>query len=190
MKFVSNLFSLLSENLFTIEKLQYIDLSNNNMNKLGGLIGKKLRDDVKHIKWLDLTQNDFFHDNQALSVIIQGLKKQEALNYVGLSVTGLYCDQIVRLLQPRRPPLSLNLRNSTFNDKSIDYLARCLSNQDYHLSALSLKYCYLSFEHMLTLSKAVRFNRSMVKLDLSHNGLKFATTKYLLEAMIDNVTLV
>ena len=176
--------------LFEIDKLQYIDLSDNNLNKLGAQIGKKLRDEITHIKWIDLTQNDFFHDTQALSMIIQGLKKQVALNYVGLSVSGLYCDQIVRLLQPRRPPLSLNLRNSTLNDKSVEYLAKAISNSDNNLSALSLKYCYLTFEHVHQLAKALRFNRSLVKLDLSHNALKFSTTKYLLESCIDNVTLV
>ena len=45
---------------FEIEKLEHIDLSRNNLNKLGGQIGKKLRDEVTHVKWLDLTQNDFY----------------------------------------------------------------------------------------------------------------------------------
>jgi len=43
---------------------------------------------------------------------------------------------------------------------------------------------------MLSLSKAIRFNRSLVKLDLSRNALKYSTTKYLMEALVDNVTLV
>jgi len=43
--------------LFEIEKLQYIDLSNNKLVKLGAQIGKKLRDEIQHIRWLDLTQN-------------------------------------------------------------------------------------------------------------------------------------
>ena len=45
--------------LFGITKIWFIDLSCNNINKLGGKIGKKLREDVTHIMWLDLTQNDF-----------------------------------------------------------------------------------------------------------------------------------
>lgn len=35
--------------LFNIPKIKCIDLSKNNMQKLGSLIGKKLRDEVSHI---------------------------------------------------------------------------------------------------------------------------------------------
>jgi len=35
--------------IFNIPKIKCIDLSKNNMVKLGGLIGKKLRDEVTHI---------------------------------------------------------------------------------------------------------------------------------------------
>jgi hypothetical protein len=84
--------------IFTIEKLQYIDLSVNQMSKLGLMIGKKMRDEVNHIKWIDLTQNDFYNDNTANSTIIAGLKKQSHLVHAGLSVKGIYSDQLVRLL--------------------------------------------------------------------------------------------
>ena len=49
--------------IFNITKIKCIDLSKNNMVKLGGMIGKKLKDEVTHIQWIDLTQNDFFNDN-------------------------------------------------------------------------------------------------------------------------------
>lgn len=35
--------------IFNIPKIRCIDLSKNNMVKLGGMIGKKLRDEVTHI---------------------------------------------------------------------------------------------------------------------------------------------
>lgn len=35
--------------LFSITKIKCIDLSKNNMVKLGGMIGKKLKDEVTHI---------------------------------------------------------------------------------------------------------------------------------------------
>lgn len=41
--------------IFNITKIKCIDLSNNNMQKLGGMIGKKLRDECTHIQWIDLT---------------------------------------------------------------------------------------------------------------------------------------
>jgi len=61
--------------LLDITKVRCIDLSNNKMNKLGGIIGRKIRDGCTHIQWIDLTQNDFYHDNNANLTIIAGLKK-------------------------------------------------------------------------------------------------------------------
>lgn len=48
-------------------------------------IGKKLRDEVTHISWLDLTQNEFLEDVPEIQAIINGLRRQRELNYVGLS---------------------------------------------------------------------------------------------------------
>jgi hypothetical protein len=48
-------------------------------------IGKKLRDEVSHIIWLDLTQNEFDSDIAAHGIIIAGLKKQKDLIHVGLT---------------------------------------------------------------------------------------------------------
>lgn len=41
----------------------------------------------------------------------------------------------------------------------------------------------------MDLSNALRFNKSLVKIDLSHNGLKSFTAKYVLEALIDNTSI-
>lgn len=71
--------------LLSVNKIKCIDLSSNNMHKLGYLIGKKLRDEVTHISWIDLTQNEFFNDVNANTTILSGLKKQKELNYVGLT---------------------------------------------------------------------------------------------------------
>lgn len=40
------------------------------MNKLGAQIGKKLRDEVTHLNWIDLTQNEFYGDVTATAAII------------------------------------------------------------------------------------------------------------------------
>ena len=45
--------------LMGISKIKSLDLSFNKMYKLGDKIGKKLRDEVTHFEWLDLTQNEF-----------------------------------------------------------------------------------------------------------------------------------
>ena len=48
--------------LFDLSKIKAIDLSFNNMKALGMQIAKKLRDEVFHITWLDMTMNDFDRD--------------------------------------------------------------------------------------------------------------------------------
>ena len=69
-------------------KLKAINLSFNLMKQLGLQIGKKLRDEVFHITWLDLTMNDFDNDTQTVSTIVNGVKKQVKMIYVGLTVQG------------------------------------------------------------------------------------------------------
>jgi len=62
--------------LLSMNTIRFIDLSKNNIGpKLANAIGKKLKDEVTHIQWIDLTQNAFYQDSTALSMIIQGLKK-------------------------------------------------------------------------------------------------------------------
>ena len=62
---------------FDMPKIKAINLSRNYMKKLGMAIGKKLRDDpaVTHIRWIDLTMNDFDNDPATIQTIIMGLKK-------------------------------------------------------------------------------------------------------------------
>ena len=71
--------------IFDNKQITNIDLSQNLIKKLGMAIGKKLKDECTHVTWLDLTQNDFDHDQQTISMIINGLKKQKELIYVGLT---------------------------------------------------------------------------------------------------------
>jgi len=61
--------------IFDNKQITNVDLSQNLIKKLGLSIGKKLKDECNHITWLDLTQNDFDHDQATVSMIINGLKK-------------------------------------------------------------------------------------------------------------------
>ena len=71
--------------IFDNKSITTIDLSQNFMKKLGMDIGKKLKDECSHVTWIDLTQNDFDYDLATVAMIINGLKKQKDLIYVGLS---------------------------------------------------------------------------------------------------------
>ena len=63
-------------------------------------------------------------------MIIQGLKKQLKLTYVGLCLSGNLhvglIDQYVKLLGPKKPPLNLNLRNSLLTKQAGDYLCKSI----------------------------------------------------------------
>jgi len=109
-------------------------------------------------------------------MLIQGLKKQQRLVYAGLSLSSNLhpnlIDQFVKLLGPKRPPINLNLRNSFLTKQASDYLCKSLNSQEYYLTSLNLKFCYLSYDQISQLSNALRFNKTLVKLDLSSNALK------------------
>ena len=112
-------------------KIKAIDLSRNYINKkLAGAIGKKLRDEIQHLKWIDLTMNDFDQENIVIATMIQGLKRQggnEGMQHIGLTCQEKQSDALVRMLQPKKPPMSLNMRNSKFADRSFDYLCKCIT---------------------------------------------------------------
>lgn len=74
--------------LFDMPKIKAIDLSFNHLKQLGLQIGKKLRDEVFHIAWLDMTMNDFDNETQTVNTLVAGVKKQLRIIYVGLTVQG------------------------------------------------------------------------------------------------------
>ena len=96
---------------------------------------------------------------------------------------------MAKLLGFKRPPLSLNMRNSQLTNGAMNHISQSLANPSFYLTGLSLKFCYLSFEHLLQLANGIKFNHSLVKLDLSNNGLKPCTIKFFLEALVDNTSL-
>lgn len=64
------------------------------MKNLGREIGNKMKDGngINHIQWLDVTMNDFDQDAATVNALIQGIKKQTKIIYVGLTTTGTQAD--------------------------------------------------------------------------------------------------
>ena len=59
---------------------------------------------------------------------------------------------------------------------AMDYISDALEkSNEYYITALNFKYCYLSFDDLLMLGTGMRLNRTLVKLDLSKNALKSKT---------------
>jgi len=175
--------------LMSIQKIKSLDLSCNSMEKMGGQIGKKLRDEVTHFTWIDLTQNLFYNDVAANTAILMGLKKQKELIFAGLTCHGQQSEMMAHLIQPKRPGMALNMRNSTLTKPCMTYLCNNMTNYSYYITALSFKFCYIDFDQILMLGDGLRFNKTIVKLDLSSNALKACWTKFLFEALLDNYCL-
>lgn len=69
---------------------------------------------------------------------------------------------------------------------AMKYLSFALSTPTFYITALSFKFCYLEFDHLLLLSDALKFNTTLVKLDLGNNGLKSCVMRFFLAAIEDN----
>lgn len=96
---------------------------------------------------------------------------------------------MAKLLQPKKGGLSLEMRNSDISINAMTHLSNSLSNGNFYLVALSLKYCYLDFDQLLRLGEGIKYNHTLVKLDLSNNGLKACILKFFLESLVDNTSL-
>ena len=57
------------------------------------------------------------------------------------------------------------------------------------LTALCLKYCFLTFEQIIPISNGLRVTKNLVKLDLSNNGLKSSVCKFLLDSLTVNMSI-
>lgn len=75
------------------------------------------------------------------------------------------------------------MRNSQVSPRALDNLCNMLCNPSYYITALSFKFCFLEFEDIIELEKIIRFNKTLVKLDLSKNALKSVTIRMFMEAL-------
>lgn len=77
--------------------------------------------------------------------------------------------------------MSLNMRNSRLTTKCFDYMGKCMQSHDFNITALNLKFCFLSFDQIKKLSDSLKYNKTIIKLDLSNNALTPLVGNYLLE---------
>lgn len=92
------------------------------------------------------------------------------------------------LLTPKKSAMSLNMRNSILTDGAMEILEHALI-EGYYFTGLSLKFCFIEFQHMVWLGDAIKNNTTLVKLDLSKNALKSICVKMFMEALEDNYCL-
>lgn len=81
------------------------------------------------------------------------------------------------------------MRNSTLSPNAVYNLSSCLANPSFYITGLSFKFCFLEFYDVVALGDAIKFNKTLVKLDLSKNALKSISVKMFMEALEDNYCL-
>jgi len=63
-----------------------------------------------------------------------------------LTVQGSLSDTLAKMIMPKKPAFNLNMRNSTLTKGAGDHIAKAIANNDFYLTSLSLKFCFVSFE--------------------------------------------
>lgn len=81
------------------------------------------------------------------------------------------------------------MRNTELNKEAMNHIIRSVSGPEFYLTGLCLKFCYLTGEQLFDLAAALRYNKTLVKLDLSNNGMVYYHARYILEALCDNTAL-
>ncbi|KRX06458.1 hypothetical protein PPERSA_05071 [Pseudocohnilembus persalinus] len=190
--------------LFNNQKIKKIDLSQNYIGKKGGMhIAKLLKDGVHHIEWLDLSRNSFSTETQVLTSILSGLKKQPELYHFCLDTNThdtklsnddqiskvVISEQVMKFVKESKNLNSFGIIDSRLTLKSIQILSQFLASSQCQLTGLNLKFCFLSYPSVFELGKGLQRNRSLVKLDLSHNALDDVQGIYISRALKENVFL-
>jgi Ran GTPase-activating protein (RanGAP) involved in mRNA processing and transport len=83
----------------------------------------------------------------------------------------------------------MSLIDSKITQSSVQILYNVLTQTGYYITGLSFKYSFLDTRSIYMISKALEINRSLVKLDLSGNGLSPIMGVYLAKSLKNNVTL-
>ena len=81
------------------------------------------------------------------------------------------------------------MRNSSISPNAMTYLYQAVENSLFYITALNFKFCYLTFDDILALAAGMKYNKTIVKLDLSNNALKACVVKFFLESLLDNYCL-
>lgn len=69
------------------------------------------------------------------------------------------------------------------------FIEQSLQSPSNHLISLNFQFCFLDSHCLHILSKGVAANRTLIKLDLSNNGLAPISGIYLTKSLADNITL-
>ena len=74
--------------IFSNKKITKIDLSQNEIGKKGILSIAKLLKKNRHLEWLDISRNDFSHEQQAIAMLEIGLRDQKNLYHLCIDMSS------------------------------------------------------------------------------------------------------
>lgn len=147
------------------------------------------------IKLVSLSRNDFGSDGVAVQSICNGLRQQKNLHYFALDVIAPdgaaldiseYPCRIATVHQSLR---SISLVNSRISHSAMQIICNALQSPSSYLTALNFRFSFLDTKNIFMLSKALEINRTLVKLDLSKNGLSPICGVYIMKAIRENIIL-
>jgi len=84
---------------------------------------------------------------------------------------------------------SMALIDSKLNQNTVNIIYGALTQQGHHITGLSFKFSFLETRSVYFLGKALAINRTLVKLDLSNNGLAPIMGVYIVKNLRNNITL-
>ncbi|CAG9323239.1 unnamed protein product [Blepharisma stoltei] len=189
---LSDTFQIELEELLLCKKIKRINLSNND---LGRAFTSKFVDILKaedsHYEWIDVSSNPLSADSTAIINFSQALRKHPNLYHFSISVEGNSSEYIARAVVANKIITSVALPHSKLTENCIETLCTGLSSkrQVSNISALNFSHCFLGARQMLLLADMLKHNRTLVKLDLSYNGLISNVARYLADSLRFNSSL-
>ncbi|CAD8101547.1 unnamed protein product [Paramecium sonneborni] len=167
-----------------------LDLSHNELGPKGMEIFLGSIKEVNYFKSFDFSRNNFSHSLITLNQLYSALTQQTDLYHVCLdafkSGQSDYkgADVLIKLAINQKSLRSVIIQDSIIQD--LQKFSQSLSSLQCHLTELTLKYCFLTSEHINVLAQGLSNNQSLIYLNLQHNGLNDLSGKYLANMISTN----
>ncbi|CAK95066.1 unnamed protein product (macronuclear) [Paramecium tetraurelia] len=167
-----------------------LDLSHNELGPKGMELFLGSIKEVTYFKSFDFSRNNFSHSLITLNQLYSALIQQTDLYHVCLDAfkPGQQdykgADVLIKLVINQKSLRSVIIQDSIIQD--LQKLSQSLSSLQCHLTELTLKYCFLTSEHISVLAQGLANNQSLIYLNLQHNGLNDLSGKYLAQMIQTN----
>ena len=182
--------------LFQNQRIKYLDLSENDIGRQGGLlIGKLLREGEMKLEWLDISRNNFHYDQNIIEKIVDGLRFQRHLYHLSIDVSPkkvtspkylsefTISEKITQMLLNNPKLRSLSLIDSYITQKAMTNVQKALCASNRMVTSLNFKFSFLDLKQIHLLCRGLEMTRSLVKLNLSSNGLAPLSGIYIVKAL-------